>query len=375
MALLSHETKQRKSGRFWLVVIALGLAVLAQSYLATKQPLLDALIFYALASIIFVWARRGTSAVPSSPSVPPLPRPAWARKAFWACFLLALASSGLGLWGFTQENHSHSPWLFYLASLLLIVSATLVLETPRLPALSWPRLKEKLATLVSDSHWLWLALILLLAFLLRAYNLESLPFGLWYDEADNGLAARRILSEPNYRPVYVQSTNYPAFLIYLIAFSFRVFGEGVLGLRAVSLTLGLLTVVAFYVLVRQLWNREIALAGAFLLAVSRWDIIWSRLSLHGVSAPLFTVAAAALLLYALRSRSFLPFALAGLGLGLSLTSSELTPPFTFTSSLSLCPAPTASNGGDSFSLWKKEIIPWLSRLLAMPRFWLTVNLF
>src|SRR5437667_191342 len=59
--------------------------------------------------------------------------------------------------------------------------------------------------------------LVLLALVLRTYNLASLPFGLWADESMSGLEILRILKEPSYRPIIGSgpSQGLPSYLWYL----------------------------------------------------------------------------------------------------------------------------------------------------------------
>jgi len=57
---------------------------------------------------------------------------------------------------------------------------------------------------------------------------------------------------------------------------------------------------------------------AFLLAVSRWDINFSRIGMYNVATPLFELAALGFLLRGLRGQRFADFGLAGVALGLGM---------------------------------------------------------
>jgi hypothetical protein len=141
---------------------------------------------------------------------------------------------------------------------------------------------------------------------------------LWYDEADNGLWARRILADPDYNPIYVPSTNLPAHFLYLVALAFRVLGDSMYAIRAVAVVFGMLTILAAYWCGRELGGPSYGLGLAALLAVSRWDVNWSRIGMHGVSVPLFELLVVAALLRGLRTQHLVPFGWAGVGLGLGL---------------------------------------------------------
>ena len=313
------STQSRSLRNLALSLVAVALATWGQRLLA-QDHLRDGLIVYAVAGGIFAFALRCRGHQPIwdgvfTSKVPPSGRlAAWRR---WAG-LVALALSGalalIALNLFAKEVDLSTAWYLHLASIaLFLLGLALFSQSFRLSDL-WPSGSLDL------SYVLILVFILLLAAFLRLYHLDTLPYGVWYDEADNGLQVRRMIQDPSWRPVYVPSTNLPAHFLYLVLFSFRLLGETSLALRAVAVVLGLLTVPAAYLAGRELFphDRRLALALAFFLAVSRWDVNWSRIGMHGVSVPLFELLALGLFLRALRTGRWTTFAWAGVALGLGL---------------------------------------------------------
>jgi len=65
---------------------------------------------------------------------------------------------------------------------------------------------------------------------------------------------------------------------YLPALAFRLWGESSFALRLPFLILGILTVIPFYLLLRELFEVEVALFGTLLLAVCRWHALASRIA-------------------------------------------------------------------------------------------------
>jgi hypothetical protein len=185
-------------------------------------------------------------------------------------------------------------------------------------------------------HALALIAILAIGLWFRVYRFKELPYGLWYDEADNGLWARQILTDPTFRPIYVSSTNLPAHFLYLVALAFRLFGDSMHSIRAVAVLFGMGTIVAAYHCGCELGagaastrsaigpkteshsGAYLGLVLAFLLAVSRWDVNWSRIGMHGVTVPFFELWIVAALLRGLRTRRLVAFGWAGVALGLGL---------------------------------------------------------
>ncbi len=154
---------------------------------------------------------------------------------------------------------------------------------------------------------------------LRLYRLDQIPFGLWYDEADFGLNALRLIQEPGYMPVFFSSSRVSAYYIYLVALSFKFFGISALTIRFISVFFGVLTVFAGYLLGKELFYKRTALVFAFLLAVSRWNINWSRIGLDNITVPFFELITLYFIFRALRKKTFLDFTFAGISLGLGLS--------------------------------------------------------
>ncbi|MBM2826976.1 MAG: hypothetical protein HW403_1040 [Dehalococcoidia bacterium] len=147
-----------------------------------------------------------------------------------------------------------------------------------------------------------LGIILILALGLRLYKLDTIPYGLWFDEASIGLEASRIAKDGTFRPIYSQGTTSPAAFVYLVALAQGVLGQTIVAVRLVPALMGAATVVPFYLLARRLFDPRVALAGACFLAVSRWELNFSRMGMQGITTPFFTLVVAALILAAIESR-------------------------------------------------------------------------
>lgn len=153
------------------------------------------------------------------------------------------------------------------------------------PVRRWPKWAEPLL----------LAALLALAAGLRLYDLNRLPPGLWFDEGLDGLNALSILHERHFR-LYFDNREFfdgkatnaeePMFH-YLLALSIAILGPTVLALRIASASIGILTVAVFYGMVRTIWDRRMALLSAFLLAMFRWHVHFSRTAFRTILAPLF----------------------------------------------------------------------------------------
>ena len=150
-----------------------------------------------------------------------------------------------------------------------------------------------------------LGLVLLVALAMRLYRIDSLPFGLWRDEARHGLFALRIVDNPDYRPTYIaaERVNMPALGLYPFALALWAGGVGLSTMRVVTALAGALTVLPLYGLVRRLSGRsDLALLSAALLAISSWHTTISRFSFPTIFDPLLTLSGLWLLTLALDGR-------------------------------------------------------------------------
>ncbi|MEI7772819.1 MAG: glycosyltransferase family 39 protein, partial [Chloroflexales bacterium] len=136
-----------------------------------------------------------------------------------------------------------------------------------------------------------LGAVLLLALALRLYRIDTLPFGLWRDEARHGLTALRMAADPAYRPAYVTDlrVQLPGLGLAPFAVALQLLGVYLWTMRLVTAVAGALTVLPVYALVTRLGGRRgVGLLAALLVAISSWQITISRFSFPTVFEPLLT---------------------------------------------------------------------------------------
>ena len=170
----------------------------------------------------------------------------------------------------------------------------------------------------STVPWLVLLAILVLAAGLRLYNLDDLPAGLWFDEADNLFQAREYARDPGQIPVYAPSTNLPTMFLVPIAAVVKLAGVAITTPRLVAAAFGLLGIVAMFLFVRHALGTSAALIASFLVAIMRWDLNWSRIGMHGITGVLFAALTGWLTLRATRTGRTSDYAFAGASLGLGM---------------------------------------------------------
>lgn len=133
----------------------------------------------------------------------------------------------------------------------------------------------------SSLRWAALGLILLAGAALRTIDLEHVPYGLWFDEAINGMDAIHVWQPGgHFKMFYGEDIGFPREPMYQTGLDLvvRVFGPRVVVLRAYSAALGLATIVLLYLFARRWLGEAEGLAAAGVLATLRWHAIFSRLS-------------------------------------------------------------------------------------------------
>jgi hypothetical protein len=168
-----------------------------------------------------------------------------------------------------------------------------------------------------------LAAVVLIAGLLRLWNIAQLPPGYWYDEAHKSLVGLQIARGERF-PIYVtDNQGIEAGYFWLLAAWFRLFGPSFFATRYLAALLGTLTVPLTYWAVMTAYQshaqrRLVALVAAAWLSFLLWHVHWSRLGLETITVPLFAIALLGLMAAAWqRERAWL-FAVGGAVLGLSL---------------------------------------------------------
>jgi len=158
--------------------------------------------------------------------------------------------------------------------------------------------------------------ILALASFFRLWQLDSIPPGLYPDEAINGMDALKTLEAGQFKVFYPENNGREGLFIWLIAFIFKLSGPSAFSIRLVSAILGILTVLGLYLLTKELFNRKIALLSSFFLAVSFWHTNFSRIGFRAILVPFLLCFSFYFLWRAFRKNSLLDYLWAGIFFGL-----------------------------------------------------------
>jgi len=139
---------------------------------------------------------------------------------------------------------------------------------------------------------LFLFLILIVGFFFRFWRLESLPPGVYPDEAINGNDALKTLQIGDFKFFYPENNGREGVFIWLLATSFYLFGPSVWSLKFIPALTGLLTVFGLFLLTKELFsfksekeNERLALFSALFISVSFWHVNFSRIGFRAILLP------------------------------------------------------------------------------------------
>jgi streptogramin lyase/4-amino-4-deoxy-L-arabinose transferase-like glycosyltransferase len=290
------------------------------------QRLLDANAFveagllFALAVVLFVWA-LGHLDLAQQFTADRLG--AHLRRHDWWRLLPLVVALALAVAALRNLENVEQPtlqfWRLHVASALVLLGGALLLDFTSGKPESQSGSSAGGQSVSSRGRILALSaacLLFLLALFLRLWRFDELPYGVWYDEAENGLQALRILENPGFRPLFVGSIHAPSHYVYLIAAAFQAFDVSVHSIRLVSVLMGLATVAAGFLAGRELFGRAGGWMLAALVAVARWNVNFSRIGMYNASTPLFELLVVGFLLRGMRRGRYTDYALAGFSLGL-----------------------------------------------------------
>lgn len=169
------------------------------------------------------------------------------------------------------------------------------------------------------------------AIFFRLWQLDSTPPGLYPDVAMNGNNAIETLKTGVFKIFYSDNNGREGLFMWLISFSFLIFGVSIWSIKIVAAIVGILTVFGLYLLAREIFSqyakdvsKYIALLSAYFMAVSFWHVNFSRLGFRAILLPFILVFTSYFLLRGFRinlenpthGRKFWNFIAAGILFGL-----------------------------------------------------------
>ena len=170
------------------------------------------------------------------------------------------------------------------------------------------------------AKWLWVLLVALVAVIVlffRLYRIDSVPPEPFSDHAEKILDIYEI-TQGETRIFFPRNTGREAFQMYWTLLIAKIFGTGIsfLSLKLGTTILGLLTIPYVYLLGKEVANKRVGLIAAFLMGISYWHNVISRVGLRFPLYPLFVAPVLFYLLRGIRKQSRNDFILAGIFLGI-----------------------------------------------------------
>jgi len=158
------------------------------------------------------------------------------------------------------------------------------------PLRTWLATKQ-----LSPAQALAAASVVLFAFVLRTFDLSTLPTGFHGDEGVTGLEAQRILREGSIGVYTGSALGQPTGPFYLDAVTVGLFGNTIWATRILSAIAGTLTVAATYSVVQKRFDHRTGVAAGMALATMTWSIHFSRIAFGVAWWPLVVLLAVAAL--------------------------------------------------------------------------------
>jgi 4-amino-4-deoxy-L-arabinose transferase-like glycosyltransferase len=300
-------------------VVGFALGAIAQSYLDRNVLPTEASVLYLMAIVLAVWGLRGDGAwrtVSSRDSQESGPPSHSLTRSDLALVAAALAFALLSFLYSYREVHYRDSLLLWGMGVAIFVYVLLWNHWRGWLRVRTPASLVKRPKMHAVGEMLVVLLVTALGFFLRFFDLETIPPFVHGDEAYFGLGAIRVLQGQIGNLFDTGFQDIPILSFVPQATVMHWFGSDLFGLRLSSVITGTLTIPLLYLLARLVVSRPVALFVAFLLAVSSWDIHFSRVGLDNVQVSPPQVVAAYLLLRAMRTRRHLDFGLCGLATGL-----------------------------------------------------------
>jgi 4-amino-4-deoxy-L-arabinose transferase-like glycosyltransferase len=338
----------------WLGILAYLLALLGTVALAPEGiRLIGAGLLVAAATLaVLAWGRQAWI------TVFPKERPAGAQAARpgsrWplaasAGAVVILLGADLAFAADPGEAFGPAGWL-WLASMALLVASTLAWSRQGSPLRQQAGPERVVSTLpvrvkgnrdgaraidaqaassterASEAPWAgWevalFAGIVLLALVLRVWNLSAYPDNIYPDEIMTGTVAAGAYGGAQAAPPLFSTLwsgiDLPALWFWIVWAFTHVGGSTLVMLRMPGALFGAATTIPFYLLVRGVWGRVAAIGGTAIMAFSVSDVHYSRLALNNIVTPFFWAVCFLFLLRGLRTGRPVDWALAGLAAGLS----------------------------------------------------------
>lgn len=182
-----------------------------------------------------------------------------------------------------------------------------------------------------DNHYLILGIILTLAFILRIININSFPAGLNVDEALDGYLAYSLAETGQDMHGNVWPAHFYAYgwgeniTLSLLQIPFiKIFGLTAIALKIPIIIASILAIFFLFLLTKELFNAKIALLAAFMLTISPWHLMLSRLNMNPMLLPMLYLSSLYLIVKTLKTQKVWYLYLSAIPLAISLYTYALS---------------------------------------------------
>jgi 4-amino-4-deoxy-L-arabinose transferase-like glycosyltransferase len=230
---------------------------------------------------------------------------------------LSVAASLAAVIAFSPPEQGDWGWTLHLLSFTVLAAALLAAEVAQRTNPSLPtRGQSARSSLAAGGA---LALIVAAALVVRIWHSDSIPPGLWFDEAREGVVAREMAGNPAYRPFFIEYMDRPAQHALLAALLISTFGPTVQALRLAPALFGVLNILVAFLLFRRWLGIGGGLIAAALLAFMRYELTFSRIGFDANTVPFFMMLTLYFLDRGWERRQPSDYVFAGLVLGAGLS--------------------------------------------------------
>ncbi|HEX8991831.1 MAG TPA: glycosyltransferase family 39 protein [Anaerolineales bacterium] len=324
----------------WRSLLALGAALLAQSFFEPPQTAGLGVAFYILAAVSLAWAaiRQEWTLAPRAEAVSandPL-TVRWIPFVVSAILLVpvfillggAVISPGAQLppWLASALNLQDNLFTWYSFSLWLLTVGLFVwslwLGNAGAPAL-WGRLRSFLGQrswqIRIDGRILMVLAVVAVVVFFRVYHLQQTPAEPFSDHAEKILDVFDI-SQGKTHIFFPRNTGREGFQMYWTLLMSWIFGTGLtfLTLKIGTIAIGLLTLPFIYLLGKEVAGQRVGLLAFLLAGIGYWPNVIARIGLRFPLYPMFVAPMMFFLVRGLRTRRRNDFILSGIFLGLGL---------------------------------------------------------
>ncbi len=284
------------------VVLCIGMAAVAQSYLGRPQMLTEGKVLFVIVLIVAWWTlgRAGGSQTWTTSGTAPRSLPLRRMAPF---LILAIVTDVIAAVYAMRESRARDGFYLWLIAFALAL-ATIVayqvaplLRAPRAMAIPWKISRRRVFEMAA------LAGIIALALYLRLVDIGQVPVIINLDEGNDGFQALGLVDGSTQNVFTMGMGSMPRLSMLPAAIVMSVWKADLEGLRTSMALVGVLGLPFLYILARMFVSVPFSLLATFLLAAAPANIYYSRYGVPNVEAAVLTVAFVLFLLRAVRRMS------------------------------------------------------------------------